>query len=91
VNEAGFDLSWVRDTVLYFLGLALAYALAKVLNISTLRIDCAFLALAACYVGIAMIGVGRRRRHPVAVFVGSVMLFAPAIGLEIAVLLGRWH
>ena len=90
-NEAGFALAWMRDTVIFFLGLALTYALAKDLNISTSRIDGAFLALAACYVGIATIGDRRRRHQPVAVFIGSVLLFAPAIGLEIASLFGRWH
>jgi len=90
-NEASFDLSMLRDTVVYFLGLTLTYALAGLLNISTSRINGAFLALAAGYVGIATIRVGRRRRQPVAVFIGSVLLFAPAIGLEIAMLFGPRH
>ncbi|HET9343603.1 MAG TPA: hypothetical protein VFO25_11890 [Candidatus Eremiobacteraceae bacterium] len=91
VGEAKFRLKYLIHLAIYVLYSVLAYVLSRALNVPESRVVGALFALLVCFAGIEMIEDGRRKGRPKLVFLGSLLLFAPAIGFEIAPFFSRWH
>ena len=91
VGETKIGWEWLIHFALFVLMSALIYALSRALNVPEMRINGALLAVFACFLGITLIEAGRRKQRPDVVFAGSVLLFTPAIGLEIVMLFSRGH